>query len=452
LDTIREEARDIPIAETCDVCVLGGSCTGVFAAVRAAQLGARVCIVENNGFFGGVATAGLVNLWHSLYDTAGEQQIIAGLTLETIERLRKRNAVIERGAEPGCHYAFNPSELIVELDALVTENGIRPFLHARFVEPIAEEGRMVAAIVEDKSGRRAIRAGMFIDATGDGDVIARLGLPLRSLEDPQPPTTCAILHGLGEVNERNEGFSLSQVVHDPQYPEALKSGFLWSAPVPGFPDATMVAGTRAHHADCSDADQLTDAEIETRRQVRSMCDILRRYVPGGEHVATAALPAYIGIRETRHASCRHQLTEQEVLSGTRFEDAIGNGTYPVDVHHSSKPGITFRRLDGSEEHVAPGQPRQTGRWLPEGEEAARFYQIPYRCLVPQGAKNVLVAGRLIDADRGAYGAIRVMVNCNQTGEAAGVAAGLALDRGCGVAEVDEAELRDTLGTQGAAIV
>ena len=452
MDTVREETRDIPVVETCDVCVVGGSCTGVFAAVRAAQLGAKVCMVENNGFFGGVATAGLVNLWHSLYDTAGEQQIIAGLTLETIERLKRRDAVIERGPSPGCHYAFNPNELIVELDELVTENGIRPFLHARFVEPVVEEGRMAAAIIEDKSGRRAIRASVFIDATGDGDVIARMGLPFRSLEDPQPPTTCAIIHGLGEVGKRNKGFSLTEVVHDPQYPEALKSGFLWSAPVPGFPDATMVAGTRAHHADCSDADQLTEAEIETRRQVRSMCEILRKHVPGGEHVAIAALPAYIGIRETRHATSLHQLTEQEVLSGTRFDDAIGNGTYPVDVHHSSKPGITFRRLDGSEEYVAPGQPRQTGRWLPESEEAATFYQIPYRCMVPQGAKNVLAAGRLIDTDRGAYGAIRVMVNCNQTGEAAGAAAWLALDGGCDVTHVDSARLRDTLSRQGAAIV
>ena len=450
--TIREEARDIPVVETCDLCVVGGSCTGVFAAVRAAQLGATVCIVENNGFFGGVATAGLVNLWHSRYDIAGERQIIAGLTLEMIERLSRREAVVERGAKPGCHYVFNPSEMVIELDQLVTENGIRPFLHARFVEPIAEDGRMVAAVIEDKGGRRAIRAGMFIDATGDGDVIARLGLPFRSLEDPQPPTTCAILHGLGEVGKRNAGFSLTEVVHNPQYPEALKSGFLWSAPVPGFSDATMVAGTRAHHADCSDADELTAAEIETRGQVRAMCEILRKYVPGGEHVAIAALPAYIGIRETRHATCFHQLTEGEVLSGTRFDDAIGNGTYPVDVHHSSKPGITFRRLDGSEEYVAPGQPRETSRWLPEGEEAARFYQIPYRCLVPQSATNVLAAGRLIDADRGAYGAIRVMVNCNQTGEAAGVAAWLALDSGRNAADVDAAELRATLSKQGASII
>ena len=91
--SIHEPARDVPVVHECDVCVIGGGGTGVFAAVRAARLGATVALVENNGFFGGIATAGLVNIWHSIYDTAGERQIIGGLTVEVIERLQKRDAV-----------------------------------------------------------------------------------------------------------------------------------------------------------------------------------------------------------------------------------------------------------------------------------------------------------------------------------------------------------------------
>ncbi|MBM4080392.1 MAG: FAD-dependent oxidoreductase, partial [Planctomycetes bacterium] len=337
MDTIREEAREIPVVATCDVCVVGGSCTGVFAAVRAAQLGAKACLVENNGFFGGVATAGLVNLWHSLYDTTGKRQIIAGLTAEMLDRLRRRGAAVQRGTVPE-HYELNPAELVLELDALVTEAGVQPFLHTRFVQPVAEGGRMTAAIVEDKSGRRAIRARLFVDATGDGDVIARMGLPFRKLDDLQPPTTCMILHGLDAVRRQNPGFSLSQAAHDPKYPEALKPGFLWHAAVPGLPDAHMVAGTRASGSDCSDADALTRASLETRRQVRAICDILRRHIPGGDKIALAALSSYIGIRETRHATCLHTLTDEELLHGQRFDDAIANGTYPVDVHHSNRPG------------------------------------------------------------------------------------------------------------------
>ncbi|NCO41104.1 MAG: FAD-dependent oxidoreductase [Armatimonadetes bacterium CG_4_10_14_3_um_filter_66_18] len=449
---LTEPAREVPVVHTCDLCVVGGSCTGVFAAVRAAQLGAEVCVVESNGFFGGVATAGLVNIWHSLLDTRNERQLIGGLTAEVVERLKKRGGVVEHTPTASSHFVLNTAELILELDALVMEHHICPFLHARFVQPVVDDGRVVAAIIEDKTGRRAIRARLFIDATGDGDLLVRAGFPFRKLEDVQPPTMCFHLHGLDEIRRQNPGFDLAKVVHDPQYPEALRQGLLWHAAVAGVPDLTLVAGTRAHNADCSDADQLTQASLETRRQVRSMCDLLRRHLPGGESVALAAIAAQIGIRETRHAQCLHTLTEAEVLHGVRFDDAIANGTYRVDVHHSGKAGLTFRYLDGREDYCAPGQPTQSGRWRPIQDEDPTFYQIPYRSLVPQGASNLLVAGRLVDADRGAYGAVRVMVNCNQTGEAAGAAAALALRENGGVAEVNAVKLRQTLSDIGAIIL
>jgi hypothetical protein len=175
-----------------------------------------------------------------------------------------------------------------------------------------------------------------------------------------------------------------------------------------------------------------------------MLDILRKNVKRGNEVFLRGLPAYIGIRETRHARCLHTLTETELLEGERFEDAIANGTYRVDIHHSDRPGLTFRYLDGREEYVAPGKPTVQSRWRAVGRECATFYQIPYRSLIPEQAANVLVAGRLVDADRGAYGAIRVMVNCNQTGEAAGVACFLALQNGLDVKDVPANRLRSVL--------
>lgn len=108
-------------------------------------------------------------------------------------------------------------------------------------------------IVEDKSGRRAIGARYFIDATGDGDVIARLGLPCTMQDDLQPPTTCALVYGLDAVAAANPGFELSRAVHDPQHPTALKQGFLWHSEVVGLPGARMVAGTRVH-LDVADVD------------------------------------------------------------------------------------------------------------------------------------------------------------------------------------------------------
>ena len=195
LGTITEPARQVPVVADCDVCVVGGSATGVFAAVAAARLGARVAIIESNGFFGGVATASLVNLWHSTEDMHNRQQIIAGLTTEVFERLARRGG-LEVVTGERTYYALNTEELKIELDVLITEADVRPFLHTLFVLPVVEDGRIVAALIEDKTGRRAIRARQFIDATGDADVVARVGLPVYQRPQVQPPTMCAILRGL----------------------------------------------------------------------------------------------------------------------------------------------------------------------------------------------------------------------------------------------------------------
>jgi len=447
-ELIHEEARDVPVVHSCDVCVVGGSCTGVFAAVRAARLGASATVVEQNGFFGGVATAGLVNVWHTTLNTTFDRQIIGGMTTEVIERLKTRDAVLEWEPSVYSHYCLNTEELKIELDGLVTEAGVIPFLHTRFVAPYVRDGRLEAVIVEDKTGRRAIRASCFVDATGDGDLLARMGLPVRTPDHLQPATTCAILSGMDEVRRQNPGFNLRKAVFDPRYPKALKPGFCWDAPVPAIEGGVMVAGTRAHGRNCADADDLTAAEIEGRRQVRAICDIAREHGP----VSLAALPAYIGVRETRHAECLHRLTETEVLEGERFADAIANGSYRVDVHLDDRDGVAFRFLDGTEVLAGADGSQQAGRWRPQREEDPTFYQIPYRSLVPQGAENVLVAGRLIDADRGAYGAARVMVNCNQTGEAAGVAACLAVESTVPAGEVDTDRLRAVLAGGGSVII
>ena len=433
--SIREPARDVPVAHDCDVCVVGGSCTGVFAAVAAARLGAKVALIELNGFFGGVATASLVNIWHSLKDRSGKQQIIAGLTTEVIDRLRSRDAVTGG-------YVLNTEVLKLELDKMVVEAQIRPFLHTMFVAPMVEGGRMTAAIIEDKSGRRAIRARQFVDASGDADVVARLGLEVYRREQVQPPTMCCILRGLKGIKKAYPGFNIHQVIFDGKYEQALRKGYAWSsqvpadcgcpdeAGVPGADDHRMLAGTRVFGVDCSDADQLTQAELEGRRQVDSICELLREHFLVGRGVPLVSLPAKIGIRETRHVRALHRLTVDELLTGKRFPDAIANGTYHIDVHSASGAGVKFRELN----------------------KDAMFYQIPYASLVPRGAKNVLIAGRSVDADEQAFGAVRVMVNCNQMGQAAGVAAWLALDSGTDVDAVDVNKLRAALKNQGTIVI
>ena len=213
----------LPVFDEVDICVLGGSCTGVFAAVRAARLGASVALVEQQGCFGGVATSSLVNIWHSLYDTVYERKIIGGLTDEVIARLKSRNAVTSSDRNESVGYTFNSQELKIDLDELVIESGLHPYLHTLFSEPYLEGGRLTGVIVDSKSGRGIIKAHQFIDATGDGDLCVRLGVPSYTHSFIQPPTTCAHFAGFnaGEVGrlikEHGDEFD-------------LKPGFIWWRP------------------------------------------------------------------------------------------------------------------------------------------------------------------------------------------------------------------------------
>jgi len=448
MKTIKEPERSIPVAFSADICVIGGSCTGVFAAVRAARLGAKVAIVENNGFFGGVATAGLVTVWHSAFDMDRKQRIVTGLSLEVIERLKRRNAVkvVDPSSDQHCAYVLNPEELKIDLDELIAESGVRPFLHTRFVNVIHDHGEVSAVIIEDKTGRRAIEARYFIDATGDGDLIARMGLPFTKYDELQPPTTVAMVDQYREIIRQNPKFDFSGAIHDPKYHGSLKQGFAWGIGVVGRPESFMIAGSRVHNADCSDGDSLTAAEMEGRRQVRAICDILRQ-IPGGANITLANLAPHIGVRETRHAKCLYTLSEQDILQGTDFADAIGYGTYGVDIHHSNKAGITMKYLDGTQRYSEPGKTCVWSRWRDESVGVTPYYQIPYRALVPESTSNVLVAGRLIGANKNAYGAIRVMMNCNQTGEAAGVACYVAMSGHHRVSEVPIEQLRARLDVE-----
>jgi len=442
--TIHEPAREVPVVHECDVLVIGGSCTGVFAAVRAARLGTSVAIVEHNVLFGGMATAAMVNEWHSTLDVHGKESIIAGLTGEVIERLKKRDAVSEISPVHRIQYRFNSAELAGELDRLVVEHKVRPFLSAKFVATVGEGGTIDAAIIEDKNGRRAIRAKVFIDASGDGDLVRRSGFEAYQSSQLQPVTLVALMGGLRDLKDVWK--TVLPLAEKHGYPS--DTSFPWIHAWPGTTDLCNVYGPRLNGVDASDADALSETLLRARQMHRALADMVQEAF--GQRPSLAGWAHALGVRETWHARCLHQLTGDELLNGHAFPDAIANGVYPVDIHHPG--GTVLRYLDGRLEIVEKSGARRWGRWRDESLPTPRCYHVPYRSLVPRGSQNVLVAGRVLDADRDAFAGVRVMVNMNQTGEAAGVAAWLAIDSGTSVAEVDVPMLRQKLGEGGSVVL
>jgi len=450
---LTEPARTIPVVCEADVVVVGGSCTGVFAAIRAARLGYSAVVIERHNAFGGVATAACVNIWHSLQDTQYERTIIAGLTREVIDRLQRRGAVVQFEEDLDA-FRLNTEELKIELDELVTAHRITPFLNTFYAAPVLEDGRLTAVIIENKNGRQAVRGRMFIDATGDAALSLHLGLPMLRPDSLQPPTTCAKIAGLSTLRRPGQPrFDWQAAVREHGAEFGLVRDWGWGTTIPGLEDIQMRADTHVFGGDTSDGDWLTWAEMEGRRQVRAIMDVIRKYGPSDQAVALVDLAASIGARETRRIACRYRITEDDVLNGRRFDDAVANGSYRVDIHHADGPGITFRYLDGTEFVIEErGLPGRSGRWRDPLPEDPVFYQIPFRALLQERIPNLMLAGRMLDADKTAFSAVRVMVNMNQTGEAAGAACALALREGCDVQAIDPAALRTLLAEGGSVVI
>ena len=442
-------AEKLPVAEEADICVVGGSCTGVFAAIRAAKLGAKVVIIESQNRFGGAATCGLVCMWHSLFDITGEKQIIGGLTFETMKRLERKNAIQPFRNEHGLrHIAFNSEELTLELDAMVTEQKrIRPLFHTFYSRPLPDgEGRIKGIVAENKSGRFVVEAQVFIDATGDGLLCRDAGIPMLRPASPQPPSACAKIENF----RRMKDLKLKELIEEnrSRFPD-LPCGYYWGCDIPGSEHTYMFSGTRIMNCNCMDANEITEAELESRRQLRALMDLFRTSYPDAA-VSLQALPSTIGIRESCHITSIGPLKGAEMLADTKYPDTIGRGTYPVDIPGNTDDSITFWHLTGERKTFRSAALIREDRWLPEGK-VLPYYRIPLSSLIPAGSRNLIAAGRMLDADPEAFGAVRVMVNLNQCGEAAGVAAWCSLQNKTDLPKVNAQEVRNLLNNGGSLV-
>ena len=169
----------------------------------------------------------------------------------------------------------------------------------------------------------------------------------------------------------------------------------------------------------TDVWDLTRAEIEGRYQALQAITALNHFAPGFERAKLRTYGMTLGVRDTRKIDGVYDLTEHDVREQARFDDSIG---------------IFPEFIDGYGVLVLP----TTGR----------YYEIPYRVLVPRKVENLLVAGRCIAGDAISHASIRSMMCCAVTGQGAGVAAALSVKDGVDVADVDVGRLQAELRRQG----
>lgn len=446
--TIREPARDIPVIAECDVAVLGGGTSGLCAAVAAARQGASVVLVEHYGFLGGMATSSLVNIWHSFYGMDRKTKIIGGVPDDLIAGLKGFDAVYNADAEnETAHWVLDSEKCKFVCDDLVLASGVKLMLHTSLAGVLRDGRRIDAALVESKSGRGAIVANTYLDCTGDADLVRFAGVQTQvgnAVGGCQAPSLC---FRLTDVDLSQTGFEKVQaeLFKTPMnYNNGHYPPLLWASRWPGQENEWMAAGVRVLDVNSANADDLTRAEIEGRYQLRWFLEQARR-LPGWQDVRLTGIGTQIGPRESHRIIADHELTREEVLYGHRFPDAIAQGTYPIDIHNPSGPGIVFEDLDGTRREVKGDRTTLVGRWDGLGPDEPKrdtlCYQVPLGGLVPRELDNVMAAGRNIGASHESAGAIRVMVNCMQAGQAAGVAAALAGKRGVRAAEADQVRTR-----------
>ncbi len=439
--------KQIPVIAKADLCVIGGSCTGVFAAVRAARRGLKVVLVEKLNSFGGTATASLVNVWHSLYDTDHTQQIISGLTDEVENTLKKQDALyFEETEHAGVR--FNSARLEGVLDSLVTHHKIDAYLHTFYCDALVEDGKIKGVVVANKDGLGVIQADFFIDASGDGDLSRDAGLEGYRYKHAQPPSSCFLLQ-----NEDNKYLDIAPLIESYGKDYSLEDDWGWGGMVPNLKHVSFRADFHVFDKDCSKARDLTQAEIIGREKAARFSDMLKDHVDKDLELITNCKS--IGVRESVHYKTNLKVTKNDLLIGADYKNIVLKGTYRLDRHHAQVGGITFMYLDGRvDSFYGKGQKSTHSNWREElgiTGEPNKFYSAPFEMLVQSRIKNLIPVGRMINADESAFGALRVMVNLNQLGEAAGEAAALCVDKNLSVDTLEGAMVVRALNQGGSAL-
>ena len=431
-DWIQQPARDVKVAAKADVVVVGGGPAGFSAALAAARNGAQTILLERYNHLGGLASGGMVLVLDDMWDNHLNEISVRGNCMSLLERmaamgLAKYPRQNEWGKDPAMYQCwarwgtfdfnttFTPHPIVFaaafDPDAwkraaleMVQHAGINLRLHSWFSQTLVEDGKVKGVICDSKSGREAILGDVVIDATGDLDVAASAGAQYTS--GNYIMTTVFRLGGVdtdaAEAYERQEPEAFAAL--DRQIKKVLGGswGFWWlKTPLPGIVwcNCPHMAGL-----DGLKVEDLTRAEMQGRKHIHALVDLVRDKLPGFEKCVVIDVAPQTGVRQTRLLEGEYVLTKEDLSARTRFDDSVARG---------------------------------------------RDYYMPYRVLLPQKIDNLLVAGRHFSVTSQAQKISREIPPCMAMGEAAGVAAALALNAGVTVRNVDVGAVQKTLRAQGA---
>lgn len=419
-----------PVVRRADVVVVGGGPAGVSAAVAAARSGVSVTLVERYSALGGLASGGMVLVLDDMVN--GDEVTVQGIVDEYIERMARRNLAVYPPVEdrrtsrelwnkwgrwgtfnfhshtnpkPICYaVAFDPDGWKATSNELIREAGVHLRMHSWFARPVVDDGVMKGVVVETKQGPQAIMGDVVVDTTGDIDVASRAGAPYQA--DKYLVTLVFRLGGVDtDAAERFEQENPGEARAINRRIKRLLGGAweLWwlKTPLPG-----IVWCNTPHMTgfDGADPESLTEAEFAARARIDEALVAIRSDLPGFEHAYVVDVAEQMGVRQTRLLRGEYVVTKDDITRRRHFADSVCRG---------------------------------------------RDYYTPYRALLPLGVDQLLVAGRHYSATPEAQRMSREIPPCMAQGQAAGVAAALALEKALPVREVPVAEIQLRVRDQGA---
>lgn len=450
------------IEKKTQIAVIGAGPAGLSAAITAARAGKEVLLLERNGYLGGNATLGLPLL--GFLDLDGNR-IVGGIAQEYVTRLMARGQCYGHRTCPKHNSITNidPEGFKLLAIEMCREAGVEIVLHVEACDAEVEAGVLRRVHFFGKGTEIVVEAELFVDCTGDGDVAYLCDCSFEAGQPGtgvlQPPTVMYTLENVdtaalfdhiekhpGEMTysasiDHRPGYDAAYFRADPNYvfvglsetfarlraegkcPVERNTLIFINSTKPGevFVNSTRLLGT-----DATDLSDLTRAELDGQLQTAALTEMLRAHVPGFANCFISSIAPTLGVRETRRFKGVCELTGDMLLDGVIGEDAIALGAYKIDIHSGTDRNTVFKTVQ-------------------------RPFGIPYGCLLSAEVENLMLAGRCISTDAAALASVRVMPQCMSMGQAAGLAASMALEEGVLPREVDVARLREALLAQGAVL-
>lgn len=389
---VKEPKRKIPVIDSADVVVLGGGPAGVSAAVAAARSGADVLLLEKQYYLGGLWTGCCVLPiidTHGCAKNGSWTKCIYGFAQELVDELTKMNmCIVHKG-----HPTPDPEATKYVLEKHISESGVRLLYNCYAAGAVMSGDRVDALILDCKSGRVAVKGKIFVDCSGDGDILEWSGEDFEKRK-----TQIGAMWRYGNAENLNRPGVFESAVKNVKF---LHMG--------GEKDQ-----------DGLDVYNLTRLQLKYRKMMweKSMED---KQKPGCEDLFLLDTPSQLGVRVTRVLNAVHNVEFEDSLRYAEYPDCIG--------------------LSGGDSSLTYKHGLIKGANRP-------IWQIPYRSLTPKKVHNLLVAGRCFGFDEGLTYDAREIGTCLVTGQAAGTAAAMAAITRAGVRDVDISKLRQNLTAQG----